>query len=67
MTRSPWQKLKNSQVDVQEIYERATSEYDLTAGEDKITLLSMFQQINWKMSGPISQFGRHQWPYKLIS
>ena len=44
MTRSPWQKLKNSQMDVQEIYERVTSEYDLTAGEDKITLLSMFHQ-----------------------
>ena len=38
-------------------WERLTSEYDLTEGEDKITLLSMFQQINWRMSEPISQFG----------
>ena len=37
--------------------ETLTSVYDLTEGEDKITLLSIFQQINWKMSGPISQFG----------
>ena len=28
---------------------RLTRKYDLTEGEDKITLLSMFQQINWKM------------------
>ena len=28
---------------------RLTSKYDLTEGEDKIILLSMFQQINWKM------------------
>ena len=39
-------------------WERLTSEYDLTEGEDKITLLSMcFSKINWKMSEPISLFG----------
>ena len=36
---------------------RLTSEYDLTEGEDKITLLSMFQQNQLRMSEPISQFG----------
>ena len=40
MTWSPWQKQKNSQMDVQEMH----SEYDLAEGEDKITLLPMFQQ-----------------------
>ena len=40
MTWSPWQKQKNSQMDVQEMH----SEYDVTEGEDKITLLSMCQQ-----------------------
>ena len=29
-------------------WERLTSEYDLTEGEDKITLLTMFQQNQWK-------------------
>ena len=29
-------------------WERLTSEYDLTEGEDKITLLSMFQQNQLK-------------------
>ena len=29
-------------------WERLTSEYDLTEGEDKITLLSMFQQNQWE-------------------
>ena len=33
-------------------WERSTSEYDLTEGEDKITLLSMFQQ-----NQPILQLG----------
>ena len=37
-------------------WERLTSEYDLAEGEDKITLLSCFSKINWKMSEPISQF-----------
>ena len=27
-----------------DVWERLTSEYDLTEGEDKITLLTMFQQ-----------------------
>ena len=49
MTWSPWQKQKNSQMDAQEMHgrdawERLTSEFDLTEGEDKITLLTMFQQ-----------------------
>ena len=35
MTWFPWQKQKNSQMDVQEMH---------ADGEDKITLLSMFQQ-----------------------
>ena len=48
-------------------WERLAREYDLTEGEDKITLLSMFHKINWRMSEPILQFGRHQWPYKLLS
>ena len=45
MTWSPWQKQKNSQTDAQEMHGRGlTSEYELTEGEDKITLLTMFQQ-----------------------
>ena len=44
MTWSPWQKLKNSHRCARDAWERLTSEYDLTEGEDKITLLSMFQQ-----------------------
>ena len=30
-------------------WERLTSEYNLTEGEDKITLLTMFRRIKWKM------------------
>ena len=46
MTWSPRQKLMHSQMDVQEMHgKKLTSEYDLTEGEDKITLLTMFQQI----------------------
>ena len=37
-------KKQSSQMDVQDAWERLTSEYDLTEGEDKITLMSMFQQ-----------------------
>ena len=44
MTWSPWQKQKNSQMDAQEMHGKVTSEYNLTEGADKITLLSMFQQ-----------------------
>ena len=44
MTWSPWQKLKNSHRCARDAWERLTSEYDLTEGEDKITLLSMFEQ-----------------------
>ena len=43
MTLSPWQKQMNSHMD-SHAWERLTSEYDLTEGEDKITLLTMFQQ-----------------------
>ena len=53
MTWSPWQKPDGCARDA---WERLTSQYDLTEGEDKITLLSMLQQINWKMSEPILQF-----------
>ena len=46
MTWSPWQKLMNSQMDAQDkgSWERLTSEYVFTEGEDKITLMTMFQQ-----------------------
>ena len=38
-------------------WERLTSEYDLTEGEDKITLLTTFQQYQLDDVRPISQFG----------
>ena len=45
MTWSPWQKQKNSADGcARDEWERLTSECDLTEGEDKSTLLSMFQQ-----------------------
>ena len=44
MTWSPWQKQKELPDGcARDTWERLTSEYDLTEGEDKITLLSMFQ------------------------
>ena len=45
MTWSPWQKTEELRDGcARDAWERIMSEYDLTEGEDKITLLSMFQQ-----------------------
>ena len=45
MTWSPWQKTEEHPDGFsRDGWERLTSEYDLTEGEDKITLLSMLQQ-----------------------
>ena len=45
MTWSPWKKTEELPDGcTRDAWERLTSEYDLTEGEDKITLLSMFQQ-----------------------
>ena len=45
MTWSPWQKTEELPDGcARDAWERLTSEYDLTEGEEKICLLSMFQQ-----------------------
>ena len=44
MTWSPWQKAELPDGCARDAWERLTSEYDLTEGEDKITFMSMFQQ-----------------------
>ena len=58
MTWSPWQKLMNSQMDVQEMHGR---DKQVTMTSLKVKTRSpccqCFSKINWKMSGPISQFG----------
>ena len=45
MTWSPWQKLMElPDGSTRDALESLTSEYDLTEGEDKFTMLTMFQQ-----------------------
>ena len=44
MTWPPLQKRRTPRWMCKRCMERRASEYDLTEGEDKITLLSMFQQ-----------------------
>ena len=44
MTWFPWQKIELPDGCARDVWERLSSEYDLTKSEDKITLLTVFQQ-----------------------